>query len=165
MELILLKGKKDSGKTTTAKMVYEDLKKEAEEEPIYIELDDDLEDNEKGDDFKAIIKIQNKIVHIISRGDARNYFRDHIFPQYDKNTNVEILILCVRTEEQDARINGPMEDFVINWFNNIIEKKTYFQMNFVKNADDCKGIIEAKKETAQEIVKYIIDEISKQNEN
>ena len=75
------------------------------------------------------------------------------------------IILCVRTEEQDARINGPMEDFVINWFNNIIEKKTYFQMNFVKNADDCKGIIEVKKETAQEIVKYIIDEISKQNEN
>ena len=159
MELILLKGKEKSGKTTTAKMVYEDLKKKVREKPTYIELDDDLEEGEKGNDFKAILKIQNTIVHIISRGDERIYFNDHIFPQYNRTTNVDILILCVRTDEEDGRICKSMEEFVMDNFSNIVNKKTDFQMDYVEKQNDCKEIIEAKKKTAEKIVEYIYEVI------
>lgn len=164
MKLILLKGKDDSGKTTTAAFVHDELLKKGAYKKYYKELHEDYKRGEKGWDFRSELEFEDKIIHIISRGDERNYFNDHIFPQYDRTTNVDVLILCVRIDEKDARISNSMEEFVMNKFSNIIDKRIDFQMEYVEKKDD-KEIIEAKKKTAQEIVKYIIDEISKQNEN
>lgn len=173
MELILLKGKDDAGKTNTAACVYNILVKE-KAFVKKLELKNNLLNfGEIGWDFRSELELENKIIHIISEGDTKIFFRENIF-KYKQNDNVDFLVICVRTEEKEEnkveekleekdKSKKPLYDFVLNEFKNYHIKE--FTPEYVENADDCKGIIEAKKRTAQEIAKYIIDEISKQNEN
>ena len=74
-----------------------------------------------------------------------------------------MLVICIRIDYKDRRWKYPLDKVVEEVFKDCT--RTEFSPKYLDKYNSDDEMIAAKKETAQEIVKYIIDKISKQNEN
>lgn len=116
-QFIIIRGGQNSGKTTTAGLVYKELLKHAEAEHIFnnitvfqgsLVFDLDGVTN----DFSAIVTIKNKKVGIISAGDIKKDLKDEITVFI--NINIDIIICCARSiNRTGSSYRMILEDFSV----------------------------------------------------
>jgi hypothetical protein len=105
-KIILIRGERNSGKTTTTGLVYSELLKISEKEHQFnnksVTENSLVYDTKTGDliDFNALIKINGKIIGIVSAGDVAKDLKAqlNIFIQ----VNVDIIICCARSRNVDG---------------------------------------------------------------
>lgn len=125
-KFLIITGTRDSGKTTTAGMVYKKLLPCVEkEENVHLSdgngktlpIDDPLLENGKPKDFIAYLELKDKKVVIVSIGDYPEYLENQIKVYLD---NVNYFVCCLRTRDREGSTrrmlvtnyaNYPMEEF------------------------------------------------------
>ena len=125
-KFIIIKGTRDSGKTTTAGMVYKKLllcacPKEkvrlSDGDGRALPIDHALLENEKPMDFIAYMEVKGKKVAIVSIGDYPDYLEKQIKIYLDE---VDYFVCCLRTRNREGSTrrmlltnyaNYPMEEF------------------------------------------------------
>ena len=103
MKIILIRGTRDSGKTTTAGLVYSGLVKISEKEHTFNEnkvTENSLQFNKKNEviDFTAILILGKLKVGIVSAGDIAIDLKFNI--KIMISLDVDILICCARSRNQ-----------------------------------------------------------------
>ena len=144
-KFIIIRGTKDSGKTTTAGLVYIELLKIAETKHSFNGKDvetNSLEYNkENGNliDFKVILTIKSKKIGIVSAGDVANWLEKDI-DNFIKE-NLDIIICCTRSRN----VKGSGQRMIIEKFsiNNQILKEVWSKRSPIK---DDKEIIKIQSE-------------------
>ncbi len=122
-KFIIITGTRDSGKTTTAGMVYKKLFPCAKSVRLTdgdgkkLPIDDSLIENSKPKDFIAYLEVKDRIVAIVSIGDYPEYLDEQIKIYLDK---VDYFVCCLRTHNREGSTrkmlltkyaNYPMEEF------------------------------------------------------
>lgn len=158
MKLIIIRGKKDSGKTTISSLVCRELIEKKAKKICCEELNKSALIGNKAWDFASVLDIKGKIVVIISRGDYYDKLKEDM-EKYIRDKNPDIMLVCAGLTSHKTY------DMLNQEFKNYMNDRKEFSPKYLDEYNDKNEMIEAKKETAQEIAKYIIDEISKQNEN
>lgn len=112
MDIILIRGTYDSGKTTTAALVYEALLKTSSIEHYFdgkTVSNNCLKYNKKGDviDFQAILTVKGKVVVIISAGDEVDKLIINIkiiikLVREKLLVNIDVLICCGRSQNRQG---------------------------------------------------------------
>ena len=107
-KFLIIKGKRDSGKTTTAGMVYKKLlpfafPKEkvrlSDGDGKALPINHTLNENDKPMDFIAYMEVKGKRVAIVSLGDYPEYLEKQIKIYIDK---VDFFVCCLRTRNREG---------------------------------------------------------------
>lgn len=122
-KFLIITGTRDSGKTTTAGMVYKKLFPCAKNVRLtdgdgkVLPIDDPLLENGKPKDFIAYLEVNGKKVAVVSIGDYPDYLEKQIKIYLDK---VDYFVCCLRTRDREGSTrrmlltnyaNYPMEEF------------------------------------------------------
>ena len=122
-KFLIITGIQNSGKTTTAGMVYKKLLPCAKKirltdgDEKVLSIDDPLLENGKPKDFIAYLELKDKKVVIVSIGDYPEYLESQIKVYLDK---VNYFVCCLRTRDREGSTrrmlltnyaNYPMEEF------------------------------------------------------
>ncbi|WDF61035.1 hypothetical protein PQ462_06625 [Flavobacterium sp. KACC 22758] len=155
-KIILIRGERNSGKTTTTGLVYSELLKISEIKHKFNNKDVTKNsltyDNETGDliDFNAVIKIKGKTIGIVSAGDVAEDLKAQlsIFIQI----NIDIIICCARSRNVD----GSSYKMIITNFakQNPILKEVWSK--FSPKKEEKKTV---KKQTIEEIINLVTSNI------
>lgn len=161
---IIIKGKVNSGKTTTCALLYDKLKKVAEKSflftsPLNRKIDK-IEKNNKGNlkDFVSIHIFKGKVIVIISAGDEPKPLvlkiqkllnPDTVIELTGEPYEVDIFVVCSRTQ---MRENSTLEML----YNRIpVKDRIEFETKYSENP-------EQKKTVKRKIVNNIIEHISRE---
>lgn len=104
-KFLIIKGTRDSGKTTTAGMVYKKLLPCAKNVSLtdgdgkVLPIDDPLFEKGKPKDFIAYMEVRGKKVAIVSMGDYPEYLERQIKIYLDK---VDCFVCCLRTHNREG---------------------------------------------------------------
>ena len=163
MEIIVLKGREKSGKTTTTALIHNlllekgfECKKMNYDSSVNSEIQK-IEIENEVKDFSSEFEFENKKIHIFSEGDRKKYFNEHILPYSKKCNEVDVLVICVRIDFKDKRWKYLLEDVVKEVFKDCNRKE--FSPKYLNEYNDKNEMIAAKKETAAKIVDYIYEVI------
>lgn len=105
-KIILIRGERNSGKTTTTGLVYSELLKISEIEHKFNNKDVNKNslsyNNKTGDliDFNSIIKIKGKFIGIVSAGDVAEDLKAQL--NIFVKINIDIIICCARSRNVDG---------------------------------------------------------------
>lgn len=158
MLFLIIRGTRDSGKTTLCAEIYSELLKHVNQEHIFGEPCKEMEKVSQnaivyGDgnplDFKTILTKGNKKIGIISRGDIVD---DCFIKSLNKllQQKVNILICCTRSLNRENSTFRYIEEHY----------KDYSQKEFwVVYAEDKKERQIVKQKQAKEIIEYILNEL------
>lgn len=112
MDIILLRGIGDAGKTTTATMTYFQLEKAADKKYLFDHFNNPIDEvkydnNGQIIDFKAVLVIKGKVVVIITAGDEvlKLLFNITFIIDFVKNhlkVNIDILLCCGRSSNRNG---------------------------------------------------------------
>lgn len=151
-KIIIIRGERNSGKTTTVGLVYSELLKISEKEHKFnnkITTENSLVyDKNTGDlfDFNAIIKIKGKTIGIVSAGDVAKILKIqlNIFIEI----NIDIIVCCARSRNVD----GSSYKMIINDFSqqNPILKEVWTKFSAKKEEKET-----VKIQTVEEIIELI----------
>ncbi|VXC54996.1 MULTISPECIES: hypothetical protein [Chryseobacterium] len=155
MEIILIRGTKDAGKTTTSALLYKELIKISKEEHYFnskeVEKNSLIQTKNKNyEDFIAIIKVNGKIIVIISAGDYVWALMDEIELIIKSVTNlynaeIDYLICCGKTHNRSGSA-----------YNRILEEYPESKLHeFFVFRDLSKNAEELKTNTVKEILNII----------
>jgi len=155
-KFILIRGKQNLGKTTTAGLVYCELLKISEIKHMFNNKDvevNSLEYNkDTGDllDFNAIITMNSKRIGIISAGDDSTDLENKINDFMEIGT--DIIICCTRSRS----VKGSSQKMIIDNFskNNKILKEKW--VSHSPNKADKESI---KRQSVSDIIKIVIDNL------
>lgn len=150
MELIIIKGDTNSGKTTTAALVHNELAWYNHAKLIWLMLDNHCIPVEKEDlvpNFRSAMVYKDKTICIVSHGDNLDYFEEYvneIIPWY----NPDILIVCSRT-------SGYVCDKIWEKFGSIIKDENIFTLTPNHKSAGEKDKVTVKKDLVSEIMNRI----------
>ena len=152
-KLIIIRAAQNSGKTTTAGLVYKELLKYAERRHSFNGKDVDKDSlilNDKGEtlDFEAKLTINKKVVVIISAGDYVVELRAKI--KISIEIDVDVIICCTRSVNRQ----GSAYRMILNEFatTNPIELEV-----FTKYSEEITLKYEVKKGIVDEIIKMTLE--------
>jgi len=161
MEIIVLKGREKSGKTTTTALVHNlllekgiECKKIDCDNSVYTETQKIKIEN-KIKDFSSKFEFENKKILIFSEGDRKNYFNEYILPYSKECNKIDVLVMCVRMNYKRWKIQ--LYEEVKEKFKNCNIKE--FTPKYLDKYNSEDEMLAAKKETAEEIVEYIYEVI------
>jgi hypothetical protein len=156
-ELIIIRAEQNSGKTTTAGLVYQELLKLADKEHVFNNRnvnENSLKYNQNGSiiDFTAILTIRNKKIGIASAGDNASDTRKiiNIFIEI----NVDVIICCARSINRNGSTYRMLIDDFSQTNNIALEIFTKYILD-----KDLKN--EVKKQIVDKIVEKILKIIGK----
>lgn len=155
MELIIIKGKSNVGKTTIATqlhnklteiegielkwMMYDHWKLPIEEKDLYVP---------RVPDFRSVFHYKGKSIGIVSHGDSSRYAKQFI-RQMINDFNVDILIVC-------SSIDGYNWNMLNRDFGEYVKTENIFEV-----IDDCWAVNKCDKLSAKEnIVNNIVNHIN-----
>lgn len=160
-ELIIIRGEQNSGKTTTAGLVYQELLKHADKKHKFNDQEvilNSLRLSNKGEtwDFTAILNIGGKQIAIVSAGDVASILKVKISILIE--IEVDIIICCSRSVNRTGSSYRMILDTFAKENNIALEIYTKFSKNK-----------QEKDEVKQAVVKRIVDKVlgvvmDKQNE-
>lgn len=114
MEIILIRGEYDSGKTTISTLAYQDLVKSAEEVFLFDHYNNPIskllyDSNGEVRDFKAVLKIKGRIIVVITAGDEPRRLMINItflidFVKKKFQITIDVLICCARSSDREGSV-------------------------------------------------------------
>lgn len=150
MELIIIKGAINRGKTTTAALVHNELTWYNHAKLIWLMLDNHcipVESEDLVPNFRSAIVYKGKTICIVSHGDNLDCFEEYVnevIPWY----NPDILIVCSRT-------SGYVCDKIWERFGSIIKDENIFTLTPNHKSADEKDKVTVKKDLVSEIMNRI----------
>lgn len=147
MELIIIRGQRDGGKSTTSAMVHNVLAKK-KANLIYFKLPcNEIEIGKKAQDFFSVFEYLGKKVAIISRGDDAATL-DHDMTILIELYHPEIMVVCARSIDRQ----GSAYIMLTEKYGNLIKQKNIFWSQF---DNDYSQIAECKAEVVDRIMNRI----------
>lgn len=151
-KFIIIRGQENSGKTTTAGLVYSELLKLSEIKHLFnnktVESNSLKYNKESGDllDFKSILTISGKCIGIVSAGDSPSDLEKEIDNLI--SINIDVIICCARSRN----VVGSSIRMIINKFS---AKNEILKEVWVEYSQEKKDKETTKKQSVSEIVKVI----------
>lgn len=156
-KIIIIRGERNSGKTTTSGLVYSELLKISEKEHKFnnktVTENSLIFDKKTGDlfDFNAVLTVSGKRIGIVSAGDVAKDLKVqlNIFIEI----NIDIIICCARSRNVD----GSSYKMIINDFSkqNPILKEVWTKFSSRKEEKET-----VKKQTVEEVLTLVNNNIS-----
>lgn len=147
MELIIIRGQRDGGKSTTSAMVHNALAKK-KANLLYFKLPcNEIEIGKKAQDFFSVFEYLGKKVAIISRGDdaaSLDYDMTILIDEY----HPEIMVVCARSTNKQ----GSAYIMLTEKYGNLIKKENIFWSQF---DEDYSQIAKCKAEVVARIMNRI----------
>ncbi len=151
MELILIRGVEDAGKTTAAARILKSLVREhgaiVHRQILDWRCVPVIADKDRTPDFQTILSINGLTIGIISQGDNASDLKDFLEEMFNGEFDIDILILCARSRNT----KGSTYELICQRFGNLVkEENTYW---LYLNEEESK-----KKEVAYNITNRILQE-------
>lgn len=149
MELIIIRGQRDGGKSTTSAMVHNALAKK-KANLLYFKLPcNEIETGKKAQDFFSVFEYLGKKIAIISRGD------DAATLDNDMTILIEmyhpiIIVVCARSIDRQ----GSAYNMLTEKYGNLIKNENIFWSQF---DDDYSQITKCKADVVGQIMNRIND--------
>lgn len=149
MELIIIRGRQNDGKTTTASMLHNELVARSNAvrllkiDGYYIPVGNEVRD------FRSVIDIKGKRIAIISAGDEDDVLKEKmegLIYEY----RPDILVVCARAQDREGSAYRMLKDN----YGNLIKTENEFWTEWV---EDPNKIMEAKRSIVQKIVNRIMN--------
>lgn len=156
-KFILIRGNKDSGKTTTAGLVYAELLNNCDDKHIFNGQEttiNSLQYNNKTGallDFTAILKVNNKSIGIISAGDIPKDLAIEINKML--NFGVNLILCCSRSRD----VKGSSYRMIKDKFS---EKLKILKEIWVAHSPNDIDKLQIKLKSVMELTKLIKDNLS-----
>lgn len=149
MELIIIRGAQDSGKTTTAALIHNRLVEDGATVKLLQMKDNILDVGQYVRDFQSVLDVEKKRIVIISEGDKNDALYDNM-EWYNNEYRPDIMIVCARTYNR----SGSSYRMLTEYFSNAILEENEFWTEY---ADDPTKTIEAKSPVVERIVHRIYE--------
>ena len=149
MELIIIRGAQDSGKTTTAALIHNRLVEDGATVKLLQMRDNILDVGQYVRDFQSVLDVEKKRIVIISEGDKNDALYDNM-EWYNNEYRPDIMIVCARTYNR----SGSSYRMLTEYFSNAIREENEFWPEY---ADDPTKTIEAKSPVVERIVHRIYE--------
>ena len=151
-KFLIITGPQNSGKTTTAGMVYKELQPSAKNvqltdaEGKKMQKEDTLFENGKPKDFVAYLEVKGKKVAIVSIGDNPHYLKTKIEVYINQ---VDYFVCCLRTQNREGSARRML----------YTEYEDYSKEEFrIEYSEDEKQQYEVKEKTVKQIVSSITNQ-------
>lgn len=131
MELIIIRGRQNDGKTTTATMLHNDLVARSTAVRLLKTNGDYLPVGNEVRDFRSVIDIKEKRIVIISAGDCDDVLNEEmeeLIYQY----RPDIMVVCARTQDRDGSAYRMLKDN----YADLIKEENEFWTEWTDNRDD-----------------------------
>ena len=156
-KIIIIRGERNSGKTTTTGLVYSELLKISEKEHKFnnksVTENSLVFDKKTGDlfDFNAIVTVKGKTIGIVSAGDVAKDLKIQLTIFIE--INIDIVICCARSR----KVDGSSYKMILDDFSkeNPILKEVWTKFSPKKEEKET-----IKKQTVEEVLKLINSNIS-----
>ncbi len=149
MELFLIRGVEDAGKTTAAARILKSLVREHDATVHRLILDwycvPVIADYDRTPDFQTIVSINGLTIGIISQGDNASDLKVFLDDMFNGEFNIDILILCARSRNT----RGSTYELICQRFGEFVGKENTYWL--YKNDEEMK-----KKEVAFNITNRIL---------
>ena len=131
MELIIIRGRQDDGKTTTATMLHNELVARSNAVRLLKTNGDYLPVNNEVRDFRSVIDIKEKRIAIISAGDVDDVLNeemDELIYEY----RPDILVVCARAYDRDGSAYRMLKEN----YGNSMKEENEFWIEWTENQND-----------------------------
>lgn len=149
MELIIIRGAQDSGKTTTAALVHNKLVENGATVKLLQMKDNILDAGQYTRDFQSVLDVEKKRIIIISEGDDDDTLYDNM-EWYNNEYRPDIMVVCARTYNR----SGSSYRMLTEYFSNAMREENEFWAEY---ADDPTKTVEAKFPIVERIVNRIYE--------
>lgn len=149
MELIVIRGAQNSGKTTTAALVHNRLVENGATVKLLQMKDNILDAGQYTRDFQSVLDVEKKRIVIISEGDDDDTLYDNM-EWYNNEYRPDIMIVCARTYNR----SGSSYRMLTEYFSNAMREENEFWTEY---ADDPTKTVEAKFPIVERIVRHIYE--------
>lgn len=150
MELIIIKGESDAGKTTTAALLHNELIEHYEAELQWMILDDGklpLCEEDLVPDFRVVLKYKGNTIGIVSHGDTSRYLKGFI-NEMTRSNDIDILIICANTKEY-------IWNMLDKKFGEVIKTGNIFELTNEYWSVETKNKLSVKRPIVNEIINHI----------
>ena len=149
MELIIIRGRQNDGKTTTATMLHNELVARSNAVRLLKTNGDYLPVGNEVLDFRSVIDIKEKRIAIISAGDSDDVLHEEmeeLIYQY----RPDIMVVCARALDREGSAYRMLKDN----YANLIKEENEFWTEWTEKRDDA---IIIKQSVVEKITNRIIN--------
>ena len=149
MELIIIRGAQDSGKTTTAALVHNKLVENGATVKLLQMKDNILDAGQYTRDFQSVLDVEKKRIVIISEGDNDDALYESM-EWLDDEYRPDIMVVCARTYNR----SGSSYRMLTEYYSDAMHEGNEF---WVEYADDATKTIETKIPIVEQITNRIYE--------
>lgn len=149
MELIIIRGTQDSGKTTTAALVHNRLVENGATAKLLQMKDNILDAGQYTRDFQSVLDVEKKRIVIISEGDDDDTLYERMEWLNDEY-RPDIMVVCARTYNR----SGSSYRMLTEYYSDAMREENEF---WVEYADDATKTIETKIPIVEQITNRIYE--------
>lgn len=149
MEIIIIRGRQNDGKTTTATMLHNELVARSNAVRLlktngnYLPVGNDVRD------FRSVIDIKENRIAIISAGDVDDVLNEEMEELIYKY-RPDILVVCARAQDREGSAYRMLKDN----YGNLIKEENEFWTEWMENKTDA---MDAKRVVVERIVNRIMN--------
>ncbi len=149
MEIIIIRGRQNDGKTTTATMLHNELVVRSNAVRLlktngnYLPVGNDVRD------FRSVIDIKENRIAIISAGDVDDVLNEEMEELIYKY-RPDILVVCARAQDREGSAYRMLKDN----YGNLIKEENEFWTEWMENQNDA---MDAKRVVVERIVNRIMN--------
>lgn len=149
MEIIIIRGRQNDGKTTTATILHNELVARSNAVRLlktngnYLPVGNDVRD------FRSVIDIKEKRIAIISAGDVDDVLNEEMEELIYKY-RPDILVVCARAQDREGSAYRMLKDN----YGNLIKEENEFWTEWMENQTDA---MDAKRVVVERIVNRIMN--------
>ncbi|MDY6394673.1 MAG: hypothetical protein SPK52_01785 [Synergistales bacterium] len=149
MEIIIIRGRQNDGKTTTATMLHNELVVRSNAVRLlktngnYLPVGNDVRD------FRSVIDIKENRIAIISAGDVDDVLNKEMEELIYKY-RPDILVVCARAQDREGSAYRMLKDN----YGNLIKEENEFWTEWMENQTDA---MDAKRVVVERIVNRIMN--------
>lgn len=149
MELIIIRGTQDSGKTTTTALVHNRLVENGATVKLLQMKDNILDAGQYVRDFQSVLDVEKKRIVIISEGDDDDALYESM-EWLDDEYRPDIMVVCARTYNR----SGSSYRMLTEYYSDAMHEGNEF---WVEYADDATKTIETKIPIVERITNRIYE--------
>ena len=149
MELIIIRGRQNDGKTTTATMLHNELVARSNAVRLLKTNGDYLPVGNEVRDFRSVIDIKDKRIAIISAGDVDDVLNEEM-EELIYEYRPDIMVVCARAQDREGSAYRMLKDN----YSTLVKEENEFWTEWVENPTDA---TKAKRAVVEKIANRIMN--------